>query len=75
MNVAESLPGQHDASSIGKGTDYTVIGTPSEVGAALRKYVDAGVTEVCAIFFAPSLERYLEQMNLFAQDVIPRLRG
>jgi probable F420-dependent oxidoreductase len=75
VNVAESLPGQHDAGSIGKGTDYTVIGTPTEVGSTLRKYVDAGVTEVCAIFFAPSLERYLEQMTLFAQEVIPRLRG
>ena len=74
-NVADSWPGRNDPGSIGRGSDYTVVGTPAEVRAVLRTYANAGASELCAIFVAPDLERYVEQMSLFAEGVVPGLRA
>lgn len=57
-------------------TDFaglTVVGTPAECTAKLRKYRDAGVTHVLCAFGAGALDTATtrESMTLFAQHVMP----
>ncbi|HYM51062.1 MAG TPA: TIGR03619 family F420-dependent LLM class oxidoreductase [Candidatus Limnocylindrales bacterium] len=48
-----------------------LVGTPAELSARLREYVDAGVTEICAIFYSPDAAGAVRQMELFAREVMP----
>lgn len=57
------------------GIEMTLIGTPDVVRERLLEYVRAGVTEVCAIFYAPDESSMLRQMELFAAEVAPALRA
>jgi len=57
-------------------TDFaglTVVGTPAECIAKLRKYHDAGVTNILCAFGAGALdtETTRESMSLFAREVMP----
>lgn len=57
-------------------TDFaglTVVGTPQECIARLRKYQDAGVTHILCAFGAGALDTATtrESMTLFAQEVMP----
>jgi probable F420-dependent oxidoreductase len=57
------------------GVDRTLIGTPDAIAGRIADYVAAGVTEVCAIFFASTASDVVRQMTLFAEEVTPRLRS
>jgi len=53
--------------------EMNLIGTPDHVVSRLSEYVQAGVTEICAIFFSPDLDGAVHQMEEFAQRVIPEV--
>lgn len=53
------------------GSEMVVIGTPAQVAARMREYISVGVTEMCAIFYSPTPEAAIDQMRLFATEVIP----
>lgn len=75
-NFERSLPGaRQPAGPPRPGTEMTIIGTPATIGNRIREYVAAGVTEVCAIFYAPDIDSTLHQLELFAAEVAPGLRG
>ena len=50
-------------------------GPAGRLVARIVEYVHAGVTEVCAIFYAPDLAATLHQMELFVAEVLPTLRA
>jgi len=72
--VAESLAGSTVSRGSSAGIDRRLIGTPESVGTRLREYIAAGVEEVCAIFFGPTLPAVQQQMTLFTKEVLPMLR-
>lgn len=76
-NYQASLPGVPipPAPSAPEDREMTIIGSPDEIQGRMQSYVDAGVTEVCAIFYAPDLASTLGQMQLFMEQVAPRLAG
>jgi probable F420-dependent oxidoreductase len=53
--------------------EHTLVGTPERIGARLADYVEAGVTEICAIFYSPNDETTERQTRLFAAEVMPAL--
>ena len=53
--------------------EHTLVGTPEQIAARLAEYVEAGVTEICAIFYAPNDESTERQTRLFAEEVMPQL--
>jgi alkanesulfonate monooxygenase SsuD/methylene tetrahydromethanopterin reductase-like flavin-dependent oxidoreductase (luciferase family) len=55
--------------------ETTLVGAPADIAARLREYADAGVTEVCAIFFSPDAAGAVKQMELFAREVIPAVEA
>jgi probable F420-dependent oxidoreductase len=79
-NHAAALPpadGPGSGGSGGSGTpppwEHTLVGTPERIAARLAEYVEAGVTELCAIFYAPDDESTERQTRLFADEVMPQL--
>ncbi|MGX7678642.1 TIGR03619 family F420-dependent LLM class oxidoreductase [Jatrophihabitans sp. DSM 45814] len=75
-NLAESLPADRPAQSDATASnvvDMSVVGDPDHVGGVLRRYVEAGVTEVCAIFYAPDGAAAMRQMEMFMSEVVPQL--
>jgi alkanesulfonate monooxygenase SsuD/methylene tetrahydromethanopterin reductase-like flavin-dependent oxidoreductase (luciferase family) len=57
------------------GVDRRLIGTPESVTARLNEYLNAGVREICAIFFGTDIESVAGQMHLFTDQVRPNLRA
>jgi len=53
--------------------ERSLIGTPDQIQARLRAYVQAGATEICAIFYFPDDEAAERQLRLFAEEVVPVL--
>ena len=53
---------------------YCALGSPAAVAARLQEYVDAGVRHFVLDFVGPS-EDYIEQIERFASDVRPLIRG
>jgi probable F420-dependent oxidoreductase len=78
-NIAAAMPppdGPGSGSGGGSGApswEHTLIGTPDRIGARLAEYVEAGATEICAIFYAPDDEATERQTRLFAAEVMPQL--
>jgi alkanesulfonate monooxygenase SsuD/methylene tetrahydromethanopterin reductase-like flavin-dependent oxidoreductase (luciferase family) len=79
-NHAAALPpadGPGSGGSGGSGVpppwEHTLVGTPERIAARLAEYVEAGVTEICAIFYAPDDESTEPQTRLFAAEVMPVL--
>ena len=66
---AEAAAGIQHFSPLG----HTLVGTPERIGARLVDYVEAGVTEICAIFYSPNDETTERQTRLFAAEVMPAL--
>jgi len=54
------------------GPSRTLVGTPDYVHDELRKYEAAGVTDMCVIFYSPTVDAAERQMRLFAREVLPR---
>jgi probable F420-dependent oxidoreductase len=50
--------------------ERSLIGTPDQIMKRLRDYVDVGVTEMCVIFYSPTVEAMEHQTRLFAKEVI-----
>ena len=50
-----------------------LVGTPERIAARLAEYVESGITELCAIFYAPDDESTERQTHLFAEEVMPQL--
>jgi len=74
-NFERSLPAARPAPAPPPEWEVTIIGTPDRVADRIVEYVHAGVTEVCAIFYAPDLAATLHQMELFVAEVLPTLRA
>jgi probable F420-dependent oxidoreductase len=74
-NYEASLPGAPLPQPPAAPEDWemSIMGTPDDVAERIQTYVSAGVTEVCAIFYAPDLSTTLAQMELFSKEVAPRL--
>ena len=72
-NLKASLPDAKPAQAARRreGMEMNLVGTPGAIAARLKEYVTAGVTEICAIFYSPGAREALQQMELFARDVIP----
>ncbi len=55
--------------------DVNLVGTPSEVIDRANAYREAGVTHLLGLYFAASsVPDLIEQMQIFAEDVIPKLK-
>ncbi|MCA1645577.1 MAG: LLM class flavin-dependent oxidoreductase [Chloroflexi bacterium] len=54
--------------------ERSLIGTPEHIRERLHAYVDAGVTELCAIFYYPDAESAERQLKLFADARRPLQR-
>jgi len=77
-NVRASLPGARKlpvATGSGPAPNANVFGTPDEVYEILVRYRDAGATEIAALFYSPTVESAVAQMELFQREVTPRLAG
>lgn len=74
-NFERSLPSSRPAPTPPPDTEVAIIGTPARIADRIGDYLEAGVTEVCAIFYAPDLASTLRQMEQFASAVAPALRG
>jgi probable F420-dependent oxidoreductase len=79
-NHAAAVPppdGPGSGGSGGSGTpppwEHTLVGTPERIAARLAEYVEEGVTEICAIFYAPDDESSESQPRVFAAEVMPEL--
>jgi alkanesulfonate monooxygenase SsuD/methylene tetrahydromethanopterin reductase-like flavin-dependent oxidoreductase (luciferase family) len=79
-NHAAAMPpadGPGSGGSGGSGTpppwEHTLVGTPERIAARLAEYVETGVTEICAIFYAPDDASTERQTRLFAEEVMPQL--
>jgi hypothetical protein len=44
------------------------------VTAQLKTFEEAGATELCVIFYYPSVESAERQLRLFAEEVMPTFR-
>lgn len=55
--------------------EVVLKGTSDYMVSRLKEYIAAGVTEICAIFYSPTADRAIWQMERFAKTVIPELSG
>ena len=54
--------------------EINLIGTPSEVVAKAMAFKEAGVTHLLGLYFAAnSVQELLDQMQLFAEEVMPKV--
>jgi probable F420-dependent oxidoreductase len=70
--LVNSLPGARKpptAANSGNITDMTVVGDPGDIRTTVSRYVDAGVTEVCLVFYAQSAASALAQMETMANEL------
>ena len=68
-----TLKGQGDV--IQRAAEYNLMGTPEEIVRRARRYAEAGVTHLAAlIFVGDSSAQTLQQMELFAKEVLPAIR-
>ena len=55
--------------------EINLIGTPSEVIVKAMAFKDAGVTHLLGLYFAAnSVPELLDQMQLFAEEVMPKVK-
>jgi probable F420-dependent oxidoreductase len=74
-NMKVSLPNAKPTQSGRRreGMEMNLLGTPATIASRLKQYAAAGVTEICAIFYAPDAKSALRQMAVFSRDVIPEV--
>lgn len=71
-NLKASLPNARPIQTANpREGEQSFVGTPDELASRLRQYVAVGVTEICAIFYSPTADAAVRQMELFAREVIP----
>ena len=75
--IALRLPIQFGPASeaLAVGRMHTVHGSPHEVVTQLRAYADAGASEIVCLFNSPDGDVVVEQMEMFAEQVMPMLSG
>lgn len=54
-------------------SESILSGTSDSIAARLKDYVSAGVTEIAALFFAPTDDHTIWQMEKFMQEVVPQV--
>ncbi len=58
-----------------KHEETNLIGTPDEIIEKARKFEAAGVKHLCGLYFcADDVQELLDQMSIFAQEVVPHLQ-
>lgn len=70
--LINSLPGARKPPAAGNTasvTDMTVTGNPGDIRGTVSRFVDAGATEVCLIFFSESAASALAQMETMASEL------
>jgi alkanesulfonate monooxygenase SsuD/methylene tetrahydromethanopterin reductase-like flavin-dependent oxidoreductase (luciferase family) len=56
--------------------DFNLIGTPDDIVEKVKSYEEAGVTHITGICFAvKTIEEFEEQMQRFAETVIPAFKA
>jgi len=56
--------------------EINLIGTPGEIVEKAMAFRDAGVTHFLGLYFAAnSVEHLLDQMQVFAEEVMPKVRA
>jgi probable F420-dependent oxidoreductase len=75
--IAPRLPIQIGRASelLAVGRMRSISGSPQEVVAQLKDYAEAGVSEIVCLFNSPQGSAVVEQMELFAHQVMPALSG
>jgi probable F420-dependent oxidoreductase len=71
--AAERGPGGPPAGPPARATtsaERSLIGTPEQILKRLRDYEPVGVTEMCVIFYSPTVQAVEDQTRLFAEEVI-----
>lgn len=68
--IAEPLHVGSPSWDVGK---RTLSGSPAELAASLREYVDMGVVQIQVSFRARSLDELTDQMRAFSSDVWPQV--
>jgi alkanesulfonate monooxygenase SsuD/methylene tetrahydromethanopterin reductase-like flavin-dependent oxidoreductase (luciferase family) len=54
----------------------TLVGTPDEVAAGMRKLVDLGVSHfMCGVGQVPDTDKYWDRVELLAREVLPKVRA
>lgn len=71
--VREATNGASRQETVTDSQGRRIIGTPDDVVQTIGPYLDAGVSEVCVIFYAKSLNQVVHQAELFASKVVPQL--
>ena len=51
-----------------------ICGSPQDVAEAIRPFLDLGVNHIVAYFWEPEITAQLENMQVFAEEVVPLLR-
>ena len=62
---------RHDATA--RRSRTRLVGTPDSVADGVREYIDAGLTRLNLCFIGRTKEALLEQMEMFASQVMPRV--
>jgi probable F420-dependent oxidoreductase len=73
-NFEKALAGARPVPAPPADWEMTIIGSAKTVAERIAEYVRAGVTEVCAIFYAPDVAATVRQMELFTADMLPTIR-
>ena len=68
------LPIELTTEDVAQEPDY-LKGSPSQVSEALQKFIAVGVTHIGLQFMVPHYPERQEQIERFAREVLPRLRG
>ncbi len=72
--LVDEILGEGAAARPPSGVDRRLIGTPEAISTRLTEYVDAGVSEICAIFFGKDVNAVTDQIRMFTDQVLPKLR-
>ena len=73
QTMSQALGGAPAQQDVTDEEQRRIVGTPDDVVECLSAYPAVGVTEICAVFYGATIDSLLDQMGLFAEQVIPRL--
>lgn len=60
----------------GDSESRNLLGSTAQIADRIGQYAEAGVTEITGLIFAvDTVDQFIESMEVFARDVIPRFKG